>query len=101
MRVFTGRTFPRGTGFDFAGEVVATGTQVADLAVGQRVFGFLDGFMGGAAAEYVAAPREWMAPVPDRLGWVEAAALPLVATTALQALRDVARLPVRRGRDPS
>lgn len=92
FRLFTGRNFPRGTGDDFAGEVVALGARVSDLAVGDRVWGFLDGFRGGAAAEYVAARRKWVARMPKGLGWVEAAAIPLVATTALQGLRDVARL---------
>jgi NADPH:quinone reductase-like Zn-dependent oxidoreductase len=92
LRMFTGRQFPRGTGFDFAGEVAVPGAGVADLPVGQRVWGFLDGFMGGAAAEYLVAPRGWLSPMPERLDWAEAAAIPLVASTALQALRDVARL---------
>ncbi|HEU5171446.1 MAG TPA: NAD(P)-dependent alcohol dehydrogenase, partial [Gemmatimonadales bacterium] len=92
LQPLSGRTFPRGTGFDFAGEVAEPGEGVTDLARGQRVWGFLDGFMGGAAAEYVAAPREWLAPMPDRLDWVEGGAMPLVGSTALQALRDVARI---------
>jgi NADPH:quinone reductase-like Zn-dependent oxidoreductase len=92
LRMFTGRQFPRGTGFDFAGEVAALGAGVADLQVGQRVWGFLDGFLGGAAAEYLVAPQGWLCPMPERLDWAEAAAIPLVASTALQALRDVARL---------
>jgi NADPH:quinone reductase-like Zn-dependent oxidoreductase len=92
LRLFTGKAFPRGTGYDFAGEVVATGAGVTDLPAGQRVWGFLDGFMGGAAAEYVAVPREWMSAMPERLSWVEGAAIPLVASAALQALRDVGRL---------
>jgi NADPH:quinone reductase-like Zn-dependent oxidoreductase len=92
LRLLTGRRFPRGTGYDFAGEVAAAGDRVTDLAPGDRVWGFLDGFMGGAAAEYVAVPRRWMARMPARIGWVEAAALPLVGTTALQGLRDAGRL---------
>jgi NADPH:quinone reductase-like Zn-dependent oxidoreductase len=92
MRLLTGRRFPRGTGYDFAGEVAATGARVSDLRVGDRVWGFLDGYMGGAAADYVAVPRPWLARMPARLGWAEAAAIPLVASTALQALRDRARL---------
>jgi NADPH:quinone reductase-like Zn-dependent oxidoreductase len=92
FRLLTGQTFPRGTGYDFAGEVAALGARVSDLAIGDRVWGFLDGFLGGAAAEYVAARRDWVARMPEGLAWVEAAAIPLVATTALQALRDVARL---------
>lgn len=78
LRMFTGRQFPRGTGFDFAGEVAVPGAGVADLPVGQRVWGFLDGFMGGAAAEYLVAPRGWLSPMPERLDWAEAAAIPLV-----------------------
>jgi NADPH:quinone reductase-like Zn-dependent oxidoreductase len=92
LRLLTGRRFPRGTGYDFSGEVAAYGARVTDLAHGDRVWGFLDGFLGGAAAEYVAVPRGWMAPMPRSLGWIEGAALPLVGTTALQGLRDVARL---------
>ncbi len=92
LRLLTGRRFPRGTGYDFSGEVAARGARVTDLTHGDRVWGFLDGYLGGAAAEYVALPREWTAPMPRRLGWIEGAALPLVGTTALQGLRDVARL---------
>ena len=54
------------------------------------MWGFLDGFAGGAAAEYVAVPLKWLAPMPDGLAHVEAAALPLVGLTALQALRKAA-----------
>jgi NADPH:quinone reductase-like Zn-dependent oxidoreductase len=92
MRPLSGRRFPRGTGYDFAGEVVRAGAAIDDLAPGARVWGFLDGYLGGAAADYLTAPRKWMSAMPEHLDWVEAAAMPLVATTALQALRDVARL---------
>lgn len=92
MRLLSGRAFPRGTGFDFAGEVIRAGAGVTDLAPGDRVWGFLDGVVGGAAAEYVSVPRAWLAPMPERLGWLEAAAIPLVASAALQGLRDKAGL---------
>jgi NADPH:quinone reductase-like Zn-dependent oxidoreductase len=92
LRLLTGRRFPRGTGYDFSGEVAARGARVTDLMHGDRVWGFLDGYLGGAAAEYVVAPRAWLARMPQRLGWIEGAALPLAGTTALQGLRDVARL---------
>ena len=92
LRLLTGRRFPRGTGFDFSGEVAAHGGRVTDLKHGDRVWGFLDGYLGGAAADYVVVPRAWMARMPQRLGWIEGAALSLVGTTALQGLRDVARL---------
>ncbi|GMV03944.1 MAG: dehydrogenase [Gemmatimonadota bacterium] len=87
-----GRTLPRGTGFDFAGEVAEAGSGVSDLPVGTAVWGFLDGVLGGAAADYVVAPRAWVAPAPAGLSWLEAASLPLAGSAALQALRDVARV---------
>lgn len=87
--VFSGRRFPKGTGFDLAGEVAALGPGVTGLAVGQRVWGLLDGFDGGAAADYVVARRDWVGPAPAGIDLVEAAALPLVGLTALQALRDL------------
>jgi NADPH:quinone reductase-like Zn-dependent oxidoreductase len=92
LRLLSGRKFPRGTGSDFAGEVAGLGDRVTGLAAGDRVWGFLDGFLGGAAAEYVSVPQRWLSPMPARLGWLEASALPLVATTALHGLRDVARV---------
>ena len=78
-----GGPLPRGVGFDFAGER-ADG--------GGPVYGMLDGYRGGACAQWLAAPERWMAPRPERLDAVEAASLPLVALTALQALRDHGRL---------
>ncbi len=90
------RTSPRrgsrGTGFDFAGEVVGHGARVSDPPIGARVLGFLDGLDGGTAAEFVCVHRDWLVAMPAPLPWVDAAAAPLVASTALQALRDVARL---------
>ena len=83
--------FPCGTGFDLAGEVVEAGAD-ADLRPGDRVWGFLDGTRGGAAAEYVAVPREWLALRPPVLPAEQAAALPLVASAALQALKDVGQV---------
>lgn len=92
LRLQTGRAFPRGTGFDFAGEVVLAGSGVPGFDPKTRVWGFLDGVMGGTAADYVLVPQGCLARMPESLGWLEAAALPLVASTALQALRDVAGL---------
>jgi NADPH:quinone reductase-like Zn-dependent oxidoreductase len=46
----------------------------------------------GACAEMVRVPADELARKPHRLSMVEAAAVPLAALTALQALRDEARL---------
>ncbi|HYD52012.1 MAG TPA: NAD(P)-dependent alcohol dehydrogenase [Gemmatimonadaceae bacterium] len=92
LGLVSGRELPRGSGFDLAGEVVATGAGVGDLEPGARVWGFLDGYLGGAAAEYAVAPRGALGRMPARLDWIEAAAMPLAASAALQALREGARL---------
>src|ERR1044072_7916609 len=55
MRLISGRRFPKGTGGDFAGEVVALGSTVTDVTVGEHVWGVLSDVSGrtGAAGEYV------------------------------------------------
>ncbi|MGW5104838.1 NAD(P)-dependent alcohol dehydrogenase [Streptomyces sp. NPDC004100] len=92
VRLVTGSRFPQRTGLDFTGEVVALGSGTAGIVVGDRVWGVLGRGSGfGSAAEYVAVPAERVGRVPDGLDLVVATALP-VATTAVTALRDKARL---------
>lgn len=68
LRLVTGRSFPRGAGFDFAGEVIEAATDVTGLTAGDEVWGFLDGARqggpSGAAAEYVLAPAKGMSLRP-------------------------------------
>lgn len=98
LRLLSGRRFPKGLGLDFAGEVEALGDGVADVAVGDRVWGLLDPMRTtvtqqptGAAAEHLVVASGRTAPVPGGLSLVDAAAL-LTGTTALTALRDKAHL---------
>jgi NADPH:quinone reductase-like Zn-dependent oxidoreductase len=77
-------------GDDFAGVVTDVGGGVGDVAVGDEVYGHSP--QGGALAEYIAVPADAVVPKPARLGFVEAATLPIAAATALVALRDVARV---------
>ena len=81
-RIVGGR-LPRGVGFDFAGEREDTG---------ERVYGMIDGFRGATCAERVCVPLSHLAPIPAGLSFTDAAGLPLVMLTALQALRDVGAL---------
>jgi NADPH:quinone reductase-like Zn-dependent oxidoreductase len=76
-------------GSDLAGVVEAVGSEVTDLVVGDRVFGdsFADG--RGSFAEFVCVSSSSLAPIPDGLSATEAAAVPLAAMTALQAIRDL------------
>ncbi len=78
-------------GRDFAGEVVEAGAGVSHVRHGDEVYGET-GMTDGAFAEYVCAPADRMAPRPAGLTFEEAAALPLAGCTALQGLRDVARI---------
>ncbi|MFE4969334.1 NADP-dependent oxidoreductase [Streptomyces sp. NPDC056660] len=79
---------PHTPGLDVAGTVEALGEGVNGLEVGDDVVGFLPMDGNGAAAEYVLAPAEVLAPAPKSIPLTDAAALPVVALTAYQALFD-------------
>jgi NADPH:quinone reductase-like Zn-dependent oxidoreductase len=84
---------PRGTGCDVAGEIVAVGSGAAPRHVGERVFGSISPMVrDGAFAEYAVAPAASLAAIPQGVGFEDAAALPLAAGMALQALADHAHL---------
>lgn len=87
-----GPRFPKGVGYDYAGTIAAVGAQVTDAKVGDPVFGMLSGWRSCAAAELVTVDRDERAPRPRGLDAIQAAALPLAAQTALQALRDLGRV---------
>ncbi|MGP4112065.1 NAD(P)-dependent alcohol dehydrogenase [Streptomyces sp. 4N509B] len=87
LRLLSGFRFPKGTGQDFAGEVVAVGPGANPGLVGGRVWGTRLGLGSAAAAEYVSVPARLVAAAPDGLGPREAAALPTVGLSALMALR--------------
>ncbi len=79
-------------GTDVAGEVAAVGPGVTRFKPGDEVFGELFASGLGGFAEYVVAPESAFVQKPAGVSFEEAAAVPLAAVTALQALRDVARL---------
>src|SRR4051812_695205 len=85
-------TLPHTPGIDVAGTVDALGEGVEHVAVGDAVIGFLPMVADGAAAEYVNAPAEILAPAPTGIPLTDAAALPTVGLTAWQALFDDAGL---------
>ncbi|MFI6519812.1 NADP-dependent oxidoreductase [Spirillospora sp. NPDC050679] len=85
-------TLPHTPGIDVSGTVAALGEGVSGFEIGDRVVGFLPMGDDGAAAEYVAAPAEILAPAPASIPLVDAAALPTVGLTAWQALFDHAEL---------
>ncbi|MFD8749582.1 NADP-dependent oxidoreductase [Kitasatospora sp. NPDC059577] len=78
-------------GWDVSGTVEAVGPGVGLFRPGDEVFGMpLFPRQAGAYAEYAVAPARHLARKPAALTHVEAAALPLAALTAWQALVDTA-----------
>jgi len=75
-------------GHEVSGVVTALGYGTTGLAVGDAVYGLTDWYRDGAAAEYVAVEARNLARKPDALEHRIAAALPMVALTAQQALFD-------------
>ena len=77
-------------GWDLAGTVEAVGDGVSGHDVGERVVGMIPwyaiGGRIGAYAELVAVVADWVVPLPESLGFAEAATIPLNALTARQAL---------------
>jgi NADPH:quinone reductase-like Zn-dependent oxidoreductase len=71
-------------GREVAGRVEATGPAVTALQVGDEVFGIAD----GSFAQYASARPDKLAPKPANLTFTQAAAVPVSAQTALQAVRD-------------
>lgn len=82
------QTLPLTLGSDIAGTIEALGAGVAGLAVGDAVFGVSNAQFTGGYAEYSAAAAGMLARKPDRLGFVEAASMPVIAVTAWQMLFD-------------
>jgi len=91
FKIATGKKFPLIVGHDIAGEVVEAGLG-ADLGEGDLVYGMINDFAGRAYAEYAAVDCKQLALAPSSIGLEVAAAVPLAAQTALQALRDDAQL---------
>jgi NADPH:quinone reductase-like Zn-dependent oxidoreductase len=89
-RLTVGFPRPRGyvPGWDFAGHVEAVGPNVTRFRSGDQVFGAFT----RAFAEYVAAAEDKLAMMPSGLTFVQAAAVPTAAVSALRGLRDRGRL---------
>ncbi|RLB45897.1 MAG: NAD(P)-dependent alcohol dehydrogenase, partial [Deltaproteobacteria bacterium] len=91
FQIATGKKFPLIVGHDIAGEVVEAGLG-ADLSEGDLVYGMINDFAGRAYAEYAAVDWKQLGHAPSSIELSVAAAVPLAAQTALQALRDDAHV---------
>ncbi|MFZ2511971.1 MAG: NADP-dependent oxidoreductase [Gordonia sp. (in: high G+C Gram-positive bacteria)] len=79
-------------GHDVAGVVTQVGPAVAGFTVGDEVYSRPRDLRIGTFAESIAVDEADVALKPSTLSFVEAAAVPLVALTAWQALVDVAKV---------
>lgn len=84
--------FPRCSGYDIAGVLI---DDAGGLRTGELVYGMIQDNQGRGCAEVVSLPHDQIARKPDGLDFVQAAAIPLAALTALQAMRD--RLQLSQG----
>ena len=85
----TARTPPIVPGHELSGVVEAIGPgELRGIAVGSEVFGLTDYRRDGADAEYAAVRADELIPKPTTLTHAQAAAVPLSAMTAWQALFD-------------
>lgn len=85
-----GTNLPLVPGYDIAGVVEKTGAKITKLKVGDAVYGYV--LSGGGYAEYAVASEQELLPKPKSLSFVAAAAVPLAALTAWQALIDAAKV---------
>ncbi len=75
-------------GLEMAGRVESVGGSVTEFHPGEEVFGWCS----GALAEYVAVPQDRISPKPTTTTFEQAAAIPVSASAALQALRDAGQV---------
>ncbi|TCM95701.1 NADPH:quinone reductase-like Zn-dependent oxidoreductase [Paenibacillus sp. BK033] len=79
-------------GADIAGKIIAVGASATRFRPGDKVFGDLSGCNWGGFAEYVCAREDALTPMPKRLSFEQAAAIPQAAVLALQGMRDKGNL---------
>ena len=95
LRVIQGYALPIALGCELAGVVASVGEGVTRFRAGDEVFARVAKDRLGAFAETVCVHEDLVAKKPSSLDFAHAAAVPLAALTALQALRD--ELVVERG----
>jgi NADPH:quinone reductase-like Zn-dependent oxidoreductase len=84
--------FPQIPGRDFSGVISALGSGVADLKVGDAVFGVLAAGKEGTYCEKIAINAAIIAKKPEALSHVNAAVLALTGLTAIDAVENTLKL---------
>lgn len=91
-KLFLKARFPVVPGYDISGVVERCGSDAGKFQAGDEVYCRLSRRFGGAFAEYAAALESTLALKPKNIDHLHAAGIPLSGQTALQALRDKAKL---------
>ena len=86
------RAFPIILGGDISGVVEKVGSKISKFKSGDPVFAYVSLENSGGYAQYALVTEREAAPKPKSLTYVEAAAVPIVALTAWQALIDAGKL---------
>ncbi len=92
LKAYLSISFPLTLGQDCSGIVVQVGKKVTEFKKGDHVFGMTNRHNNGTLAEYVKFMPNEICHMPENLSFAEAAAVPLTAQTALQALKDIAKI---------
>src|SRR5213079_3140017 len=79
-------------GYDISGVVEKTGANAKKFKAGDKVYSYLSVMRGGGYAEFAVAKESETALKPKNINFVDAAAVPLAATTASQALIDSGKI---------
>ena len=83
--------FPASLGFDASGIIAGVGRNVTEFAEGDEVYTRASRERMGSFAELMALPARFVARKPQSINHLEAASLPLVGLTTVQALKDRAQ----------
>ena len=76
-------------GFDVSGVVVEKGSEVTNFEIGDKVYTRVPQNQMGTVAEFVAVDSSVVSKKPENISFEEAASLPLIGLTAIQALERV------------
>lgn len=83
-RMIQDYTLPSTMGFDISGKIIAVGDDVKNFKIGDEVYAFDD--RQGSFAQKVVVRADIIGLKPKNMSFEEAASIPLVSLTALQAL---------------
>lgn len=89
LTYFLGEKRPAILGWDVSGDVVAIGEAVTDFNIGDAVFTCV---LGGGYAEYVIVKPEHTVHKPKNISYQEAAAVPIAAIPAWEAVAKIAQV---------